>query len=111
MEIINESSAHTSSSITKLLQMYRNEALKIDPMTAEVFGCHIIPGDPYGLFPVPGDACGDRGFFARNPGGKIAVSFDDLPQSVAETLMNKYEAGLCFTVPESVASIFTKFLK
>jgi hypothetical protein len=38
--------------------MYRNETLKIDPMTAEVFWCHIIPGDPYDLFPVPGAGFG-----------------------------------------------------
>ena len=72
------------------LRRKRAEGLKIDPTTAQVFSDYIVPGDPYGLFPVPGDACGDKVLFAFDPERQIAVSFDDLPESTRVALLNKY---------------------
>ena len=96
----NQSEADSPDrTVDEILTMCREAALKIDPSTAEVVWWMIVPGDPYGLFPIPGDACAERGFFARNPGDEIWVSFDDLPKPVAKVLLEKHGSKLFFIVP------------
>lgn len=105
MDQMQKSTDDAEWSVEEVLKIYRDLAKTIDPSTAEVVWWMIVPGDPYGLFPIPGDACAERGFFARNPGDEIWVSFDDLPKPVAKVLLEKNRSKLFLTVPEHFARI------
>jgi len=104
---IDESGSDAEITVREFLRRKRAEGLKIDPTTAQVFSDYIVPGDPYGLFPVPGDACGDKVFFALDPERQIAVSFDDLPESTRAALLNKYRHRLYLTIPAELAKHLT----
>jgi len=59
----------------------KRAALEIDPLTAEVMWMYAQTLDPYGVERNLPDEykCLGREYFARNPGGDIWVSYQDLP--------------------------------
>jgi hypothetical protein len=83
-------------------------------VSAEVFWCHIIPGDPYDLFPVPGagfgkgqaavelapleTGCELRYAVKSTIGGKLAQIgqrlIDAAAKSLAEDFFKRFEAVL-----------------
>lgn len=70
----------------------RKEAgLKIDPETAEVMWANGWTLDPYGVYPeIPAEYRQvGREYFARAPGSKIWVLFDDLPAATRHALLKK----------------------
>jgi len=70
------------------LRIRREEALRIDAQTAEVFWIHAYGLDPYGVEPdlPPEYQQVGREYFARRPGCEIWVSFHDLPKATCEAL-------------------------
>src|SRR5262245_57220341 len=73
-------SASTAESKRRWLTARQEEALKIDPDTAEVFCEHGSVRDPYGLDDLTYEEdCIGRNCFARSPGSDVWVSFGDLP--------------------------------
>ena len=78
------------------LQIRAEEALKIDPETAETdwgYGT----GDPYKLFPTPEEYPDiGREYWARRPGSDIWVSFDDLPDVTREAIWDRHKRKLAF---------------
>jgi hypothetical protein len=75
------------------LAIRKEEALKIDPETAEVEWSYGQPMDPYGVldeWELPEEFhCVGREYFARTPGSNVWVSFDDLPKATAERLNHR----------------------
>jgi hypothetical protein len=60
------------------LAIRREEALRIDPETAEVFWKYAETFDPYGVEGVPEELKQlGREYFARSPGSKVGVWFGD----------------------------------
>ena len=63
----------------------KEEALKIDPETAQVFFHWGSVVDPYGIYPHSDeDYCIGRNYFARSPTSEVWVLFDDLPTAVCD---------------------------
>lgn len=68
----------------------KEEALKIDPETAEVFGTWGEILDPYGVRNLPEDLrCYGGNNFVRRPGGDIWVWDGDLPKDVRDRLWKR----------------------
>jgi hypothetical protein len=72
------------------LAVRREEALKINPETAEVEWEYACTMDPYGVLdewelPEEFRLIG-RAYFARAPGSAVWVAFRDLPQAVRSAL-------------------------
>jgi hypothetical protein len=87
--------------IERWLAIRKEEALKIDPETAEVDWSYEQTLDPYGVrdeweLPEEFDQVG-RAYFARAPGNDIWVEFGDLPQETREKLWNRHRRKLAFT--------------
>jgi hypothetical protein len=78
------------------LAIRKEEALKIDPATAEVDWNYAYVLDPYGECPdLPAEArCVGRSYFARRPGSDIWVSFYDLPKATREELWKRATPAL-----------------
>src|SRR5262245_18868123 len=71
----------------------KEEALWIDPETAEVFWEHGQVLDPYDVYHLTDEEyCIGRNYFARSP-GSIWVSFHDLPGAVRDRLWARMKAG------------------
>lgn len=80
------------------LAVRREEALKIDPETAEVDWCYAQTMDPYGVdddLPEELQKVG-RAYFACRPGGDIWVWFGDLPDDIRKRLWKKHSRKLAF---------------
>jgi hypothetical protein len=76
------------------LSVRKEEALKIDPESAEVFWEHGPVLDPYHVYDLAEEEkCISRNYFARSPGIDGWVSFDDLPDAVCERLWTRIKAG------------------
>ena len=77
----------------------KEEGAKIDPTTAEVYWCHALVLDPYGIHPELPEECQQIGrtYFARSPGSDIWVEFGDLPEATCEALRNRDEAQSAFS--------------
>jgi hypothetical protein len=84
--------------IDEWLATRRAEGLKIDPETAEVDWIYAQTLDPYGVYPQLPDRLQQVGreYFAHAPGSDVWVLFDDLPQTTAEALWEKYMHSLAF---------------
>lgn len=81
----------------KWLAIRREEALKIDAATAEVFWSYEQTFDPYRIEPLPeGYWQVGREYFARRPNGDIWVWFGDLPAATADALWKRHRASLAF---------------
>src|SRR5262245_19971461 len=76
------------------LAVRKEEGLRIDPETAEVFWEHGQVCDPYGVRELPPEYdCIGRNYFARSPRSNVWVSFDDLPDAVCDRLRTRMKAG------------------
>ena len=72
----------------------KEQGLKIDPETAEVFWNYGFVLDPYGLYDLAEEEkCIGRIYFARSPGSDVWVSFYDLPEAASDRLWARMEAG------------------
>jgi hypothetical protein len=94
MFVPRRESENTQASKRRWLTMRKEEALKIDPETAEVFWQHGSVRNPYGLHPVPYEE--DfiwENYFARSPSSEVWVLFDDLPKAVCDRLWARIKAG------------------
>lgn len=76
------------------LAVRKEEGLKIDPETAEVWWQHGYVVDPYGLYDdlSAEEKCVGRNYFARNRGSNISVSFHDLPDATRAKLWDRIRA-------------------
>ena len=74
------------------------EALRIDPTTAEVDWEYGQVMDPYGIDPdLPDELqCVGRIYFARSPGSSVWVCFYDLPEEIREALWERHSRTLAF---------------
>jgi hypothetical protein len=79
------------SEVEKWLQIRKDEALKIDPATAEMTWDYADVCDPYGVNPCPGQACIGREWFVRSPGSDVWVWWGDLPEEVQNALRARDE--------------------
>jgi hypothetical protein len=88
------------------LAIRKEEALKIDPETAEVTWHYAQTLDPYGVYPDLPEACRciGREYFARSPGSDIWVHFGDLSDEVREALWQRDESKLSF--PAGLEALF-----
>jgi len=83
------------------LAVRKEQALKIDPETAEVFWNHGQVLDPYGLYHLTDEEeCIGRNYFARSPGSDVWVSFHDLPKAVCDRLRARIEAATSTIGPD-----------
>ncbi len=81
--------------VEEWIDIRKKEALKINPNTAEVSWTYIQTLDPYGIDNLPEELQQlERGYFARNPGGHVWVSFYDLTRDTVEKLMKKHRRKL-----------------
>jgi hypothetical protein len=73
----------------------KEEAIRIDPETAEVRWSYGQICDPYGIIRnLPEQyRCTGRVHFARSPGSDVWVCFDDLPNAVHDRLWERLRAG------------------
>ena len=71
------------------LGIRKDEALKIDPATAEVTWRYALTLDPYGVRPELPEEVRQVGreYFARAPGSEVWVHFHDLPDEVRAALL------------------------
>ena len=79
--------------LERWLAIRKEEALRIDPETAEVYWTYAQTLDPYGVFdewelPEEFDQIG-REYFARAPGSDIWVAFRDLPRETLDRLRGR----------------------
>jgi hypothetical protein len=76
------------------LAVRKREAVRIDPMTAEVVWQHRYILDPYNVHVLDDqEKVIGRVYFARQPGSNIWVSFDDLPEEVIGSLLSRKETS------------------
>ena len=82
------------------LAIRKEEALRIDPETAEVDWSYEQTLDPYDVldeWELPGEFHQvGREYFARNPGSDIWVVFGDLPRAVRDALWKRHSRRLAF---------------
>jgi hypothetical protein len=86
------------SDVQQFLAERQNAGLLIDPETAEVLWIYAETLDPYGIHPDLPVECHQIGreYFARTPGSKLWVHFDDLPEATGEALWAKHKNKLAF---------------
>jgi hypothetical protein len=92
--------AATKAEIERWLAIRKEEALKIDPDTAEVDWSYALTLDPYGVLdewelPQEFHQVG-REYFARAPGSDVWVEFGDLPRETRDKLWHKHRHMLAF---------------
>jgi hypothetical protein len=95
-------SDRTQASKKQWLSVRKEQALKIDPETAEVFWNHGFVLDPYGLYDLTEEEkCIGPNYFARSPESDLWVSFDDLPKAVCDRLWERISGGslVCGDLP------------
>jgi hypothetical protein len=84
------------ASVEEWLAIRKEEALKIDPETAEVKSCDALTLDPYAVdtgLPEERRQAGMQ-YFARRPGSNVGVWFGDLPEEVRDALWAKHRSKL-----------------
>jgi hypothetical protein len=87
-------SDRTQAGKKQWLSVRKEQALKIDPETAEVFWEHGQVLDPYRLYDLTDEEkCIGRNYFARSPRSDVWVSFHDLPKAVRDRLWARISAG------------------
>jgi hypothetical protein len=97
---VKKKTAAEKAEIERWLAIRKEEALKIDPETAEVDWSYAQTLDPYGVLdewelPEEFHQVG-REYFARAPGSDIWVEFGDLPPEAQEKLWNRHRRKLAF---------------
>jgi hypothetical protein len=90
---VKKKMAAEKAEIARWLAIRKEEALKIDPETAEVDWWYEQVLDPYGVcdeWELPEEFdCVGRAYFARAPGSDIWVWFGDLPKQTVERLRQR----------------------
>src|SRR5262245_33944785 len=84
----------TKEQIEAFLAIRKEAAKAINPATAKVRSAYGRAFDPYGVdseLPDELRDCIGWNYFARTPGSKVWVSFDDLPASVVHELTRRIE--------------------
>jgi hypothetical protein len=95
-EEMTEQCTSDNLTVDEWLAARKEEALKINPATAEVDWNWGQILDPYNTdrdLP-PECRCVGRLYFARAPDSEIRVSFYDLPQSTRDALWDRIDRGL-----------------
>jgi hypothetical protein len=97
---VKKKTAAEKSEIERWLAIRKEEALKIDPETAEVDWVYAQTLDPYGVLdewelPEEFDRVG-REYFARAPGRDVWVEFGDLPDETRDKLWKRHSRKLAF---------------
>ena len=88
------------------LQVRKEEALKIDAETAEVFWMYRQVLDPYGVRQVSEEEyCVGREYFARSPGSDIWVWFGDLSDKTSGKLWEMHKHNLALNMSELSAML------
>src|SRR5262245_54087201 len=87
-------SDRSQASKEQWLSVRKEQALKIDPETAEVLCGQGFVLDPYGLYDLTEEEkCFGRIDFARSPGSDVWVSFYDLPEAAGSRGRSPRTAG------------------
>ena len=94
--------------LERWLAIRKEEALKIDPETADVDWQYAETSDPYGVLdewdlPKEFHQVG-RAYFARAPGSDIWVVFGDLPDETRDKLWQRQRRNLAF--PAGLEGLF-----
>jgi hypothetical protein len=97
---VKKKTAAERAELEQWLAIRKEEALRIDPETAEVHWSYAQTLDPYGALdewelPEEFHQIG-REYFARNVGSDIWVEFGDLPDETRDKLRNRYSRRLAF---------------
>ena len=94
----NHETADDNLTVEQWLQICKDEALRIDAETAEVYWKYAQVLDPYGVDPdVPPEYQQiGRAYFARNQGSEIWVWFGDLPKQTRDQLWEAHKSKLAF---------------
>jgi hypothetical protein len=89
---------NSEMAVDQWLAIRKEEALKIDPSTAEVDWIYALTLDPYGVYPDLPEECQQVGreYFARRPGSEVWVVFDDLPEETRDALWERHKSKLAF---------------
>ena len=89
---------NSEMAVDQWLAIRKEEALKIDPSTAEVDWSYALILDPYGVYPATsrGIPCVGRAYFARRPGSDVWVEFGDLPEETRDALWERHKSKLAF---------------
>ncbi len=89
------------------LAIRKEEALKIDPATAQVEWWFAFTLDPYGFDPDLPDECKQVGreYFARNSGSDVWGAFRDLPTDTHDALWEHHKDRIAF--PAGLEGILT----
>ena len=84
--------------VREFLAIRKEEGLKIDLATAEVWWTYAQTLDPYGVDPDLPDELQQVGreYFARRPGSDIWVCFGDLPKKTRDALWKRHKSELAF---------------
>ena len=97
---VKKKTAAEKAEIENWLSILKEEALKIDPETAEVDWSYAQTLDPYGTcdeWELPEEFdCVGRAYFARAPGRDIWVEFGDLTRETREKLWKRHRGKLAF---------------
>ena len=95
----------------KWLEARKQEALKIDPETAEVTWWYGRTLDPYGINPDLPEEYQQVGreYFAARPGSNIWVWFGDLPHEIRDRLRKQHNRKLAFPAGLERLPIGSKF--
>jgi hypothetical protein len=98
---VEKKTAAEKAEIERWLAVRKEEALKIDPETAEVYWVYAQVLDPYGVLDeceLPEEFRGvGRDYFARAPGSDIWVWFGDLPDETEDKLWKKHRSKVSFS--------------
>jgi hypothetical protein len=97
---VKKKTAAEKAEIERWLAIRKEEALKMDPNTAEVDWSYAKTLDPYGVLdewelPEEFHQVG-REYFARAPGSDVWVQFGDLPRETRDKLWEKHSRKLAF---------------
>lgn len=87
--------------VEEWLAIRKEEGKSIDPATAETRWSYERVADPYGVIPNSdlsdeGRGVSGRAYWARSPGSKIWVLFDDLPEATVKALWTRDKRELAF---------------
>jgi hypothetical protein len=94
---VKKKTAAERAEIERWLAIRKEEALKIDPESAEVDWHYAQVLDPYGVqdeWELPEEFdCVGRDYFARRAGGDVWVWFGDLPEKTLKRLEQRGESA------------------
>jgi hypothetical protein len=84
--------------VEEWLAIRKEEGLKIDPETAEVWWRYAQTLDPYGVYSDLPQELQQIGweYFARSPGSDRWVHFNGLPDEVRDALWQRHKSKLAF---------------